>query len=87
MDGEKVIFLNGLPQVVEMNWVFKVMRLHKHKKTQESASKKCKAIPTKKILVGQVAPAPRSLSSAAPESRVRSASVAPQQARWVVERR
>merc|ERR1711953_375602 len=29
----------------------------------------------------QVAPAPRSLSSAAPESRVRSASVAPQQAR------
>ena len=29
----------------------------------------------------QVAPAPRSLSSAAPESRIRSASVAPQQAR------
>ena len=29
--GEKVIFLNGRPQIVKMNWVFKVMRLHKHK--------------------------------------------------------
>ena len=26
------MFLNGLPQIVEMNFVFKVMRLHKHKK-------------------------------------------------------
>ena len=32
----------------------------------------------------QVAPAPRSLSSAAPESRIRSASVAPQHARFVL---
>ena len=32
----------------------------------------------------QVAPAPRALSSAAPESRIRSASVAPQHARFVL---